>query len=238
MPLKIPEKIKSFFRPPAKAIASIIFWILLFAYYYISNSDKHRIPSIIVMLSQNKWLVSSIDPRRIKYHIKEPDELPDHLFVWVGNWDKDIFDVMEHEKYRLVRELIAENKNYSETEYYSFAMKKIKMNDPVIKSAEKLDSEKKVLEYFERQKSVFRDIKSKGYSFSKASEVGVAIARNGSLLHYRQGHHTMAMAKILGLKEVKIRIRAVHKEWLLDQIKGRGLNFLKNICEGIKISYK
>jgi hypothetical protein len=234
MSLKIPEKIKSFLRPPAKIVASIIFWVLIFIYYYTRNSDKHHIPSIIVMLSQNEWLVSSIDPKKIKYHIKEPDELPDLLFVWVGEWDREIYDVREHDKYKLVRELLEENKDNSETEYYSYAMKKIKMNDPVIKSAEKLDSEEKVIDYFERQKSIFKDIKNKGYDPSKASEIGVAIARDGSLLHYRQGHHTFAMARILGLKEVKVRVRAVHKEWLLKHIRGRGLNFLRYIREGIQ----
>lgn len=43
--------------------------------------------------------------------------------------------------------------------------------------------------------------------------IGVAIGRNGQLLHSQKGHHRLALAQLLGCAEVEAKVMAVHSDW-------------------------
>jgi len=63
------------------------------------------------------------------------------------------------------------------------------------------------------------------HQFKRAyDEVVVNIARDGELL-FVGGHHRLAMAKILGINKIPIRVFVRHKQWqeLLDEIHKNGL---------------
>ena len=56
-------------------------------------------------------------------------------------------------------------------------------------------------------------------------EVGIAIGADGELLHFRKGHHRMALAKQLGIPRLDIELHLVHSDWLrnLLGVSRRGL---------------
>ena len=78
------------------------------------------------------------------------------------------------------------------------------------------------------------DIKNNGFDLDIAPKIGVAIDRDGNILHYRQGNHTLAIAKLLGIEHVKVRIRAVHSIWLRKQIKKNKIAIIKSLRESFK----
>ncbi len=234
MSLLIPKPIKKILKPFARAAASVIVWILLFISYYLFKGKKSCISTLIASLCLNDLLVFKMDPKKIQYHIKDPDKMQDGLFVWGGDWDQDIIDIEEHEKLNMVRELIVDKKDYDDTRFYSYAMKQIRTGKPLSRGNIRLDSREKIVMYFKKQERLFEDIKANGFDPGLASETGVAVARDGRLIHYRQGHHTLAIAKILGVEKVIVRIRAVHKLWLLEQIKDSGLSVLAPLRKGLQ----
>ncbi len=238
MSFKIPGKIKKIIKPLAKAIAAVIIWNLLLICCYLLRNNKNQIPVLFVNLYLNDLLVFKIDPKKIKYHIKDPDILSDNLFVWSGGWDRKIIAIEEHEKFNMIRELIADKRSYEDLQFYSYAIEQTKIGKPVSRGNNILDSKEKIMQYFKKQERLFEEIKSKGFDLELAPEIGIAVSREGSLIHYRQGHHTLAMAKILGVKDVMVRIRAVHRLWLLERIRGDGLFLLKSLRKGIKKLYK
>ncbi|MFC2144942.1 hypothetical protein ACFLQQ_01295 [Actinomycetota bacterium] len=238
MSFKIPGKIKKIIKPLAKAVASAMVWILLLIHYYVFRRNKNYLPVLFVNLCLNDLLVFKIDPKKIKYHTGDPDKLSDNLFVWSGGWDRKIIVIEEHEKFNMIRELIVEKRKYEELQFYSYAIKQIKMGKPVSRGNQMLDSKEKIMQYFKKQERLFEEIRSRGFNLELAPEIGVAVSREGGLIHYRQGHHTLAMAKILGVKNVRVRTRAVHRLWLLENIKGDGLFLLKSLRRGINKLYK
>jgi hypothetical protein len=173
--------------------------------------------------------VFKIKPVLIKYHVSDPDVLPENLFVWAGDWDKRLITIDKHEKIIMVRELFLENKDYRETAFYSFAVNRMKENRPVKRGVIMLDSPVNIDRYFEKHKKIFYEIKNQGFDINRSSKIGVAIGRDGKLIHFREGHHTLAIAKILGINEIKIKIRAVHSEWLFNQLSGSKLDILSTI---------
>jgi hypothetical protein len=48
----------------------------------------------------------------------------------------------------------------------------------------------------------------------KDDEVGIAIGRDGELLHFRKGHHRMILAKQLGTALIDVELHVVHADWL------------------------
>ena len=48
----------------------------------------------------------------------------------------------------------------------------------------------------------------------KDDEVGIAIGRDGELLHFRKGHHRMILAKQLGTALIDVEVHVVHADWL------------------------
>jgi hypothetical protein len=191
-------------------------------------------PVYMVNLYFNDSLVFKVNPELLNYHVRNPDILPEKLFIWSGEWDKDLVPIEEHVKFVMIKELFVEKKRYKDTQFYSYAVSEMKKGYPLKRGNIMLDSMENINLYFEKHKKLFKDIDANGFDLNLASNTGVVVDRNGNLIHFRGGHHTLAMAKILGVKRVNIKIRAVHSEWLLKQLKGNRLCFLSAIQKGLK----
>jgi hypothetical protein len=234
MSISIPRPIKRILRPFIRIIASMILWLYLFIKFYLFKNNKDSIPVILVNLSMNCNIVFNMNPDRIKYHIEDPDIMADNLFVWYGEWDDKIIDIQKHEKFEALSELLVQKKEYKDIGFYSFALNEDRQGNTLKRGNLVLDSEQGIIEYFRRQERLFKKIKEEGFDIEKAPETGIVITREGRLAHYRQGHHTLAIAKILGADMIKVRIRAVHSLWLKKHLKKDGFNYLKSIRSGIE----
>lgn len=158
-----------------------------------------------------------------------------NLFIWSGEWDKDVTPIEEHEKFVMIKELFVNNKDYRDTQFYSNALNRMLAGKPLKRGNITLDSIENIDLYFEKHKRIFNDIKTNGFDLNIAPDVGVTVGRDGKLIHFRQGHHTLSIAKILGIENINIRIRALHSIWLSEQIdSGRRLNLLNSVRKGLK----
>jgi len=231
MPVSIKRFLKKILKPIARAAAKSAVWIILFINFILFQSKRNHLPALLASLCFGNSLVFKINPKLLKHHILDPDIMPENLFVWSGEWDRDIIPIEEHEKFNMIKELFVDKKDYHNTQFYSLAVNQMLKSDPLQRGNIKLDSTENIILYFEKHKKIFKDIKSNGFNLSLAPQVGVVIGRNGELIHFRQGHHTLAIAKILSVENVIVRIRAVHSLWLYNQIKSKGsLHILDSIC--------
>lgn len=234
MRLSIIKRIKKILKPFAKVAAKAAVWLILFINFSLFRSKNH-VPVLLANLCFNDSLVFNVNPKLLKYHIYNPDNMPGNLFIWSGEWDRDIISIEEHEKFIMIKELFVDKKDYQNTKFYSFAINQMLKGDPLQRGNIKLDSIENIILYFEKHKKIFKDIKANGFDLNMAPQIGVVISRDGKLLHFRQGHHTLAIAKILGIDNVNIRIRAVHSNWLSNQIRNSsGLYLLESIRRGFK----
>jgi hypothetical protein len=231
---KILAKIKKIIKPVAAKIAAPLVWISIFINFYILKIDRNCLPVFLINLCINDSLVFKLDPVKIDKHIEDPDVMSDRLFVWSGDWQKRSIDIWQHEKFDLMEELVVERKKYTDTRFFSLAMEEIKKGCPLSRGNIILDSEEKIIKYFKKQERLYEKIRSEGFIVKNAPETGVAVTRDGQLIHYRQGHHTLAIAKILKVDEVVVRIRAVHRLWMIKQLKTSGFGFLKSLKRGIE----
>lgn len=230
MPKSILKPAKKILKPLARAISKFLIWIIIFVQYRLLQSkNKNHIAALLASLCFGTSLVFKIDPQSLKYHIENPDVMQEDLFVWAGDWDKNLIPINEHEKFFMMEELFALRKDFKNTKFYAHATSQMEKGIPLKRGTITLDSLENISLYFKKAEKLFEDIKEKGFDLSLAPETGIVIGRNGSIIHFRQGHHTLAIARLLGVKNVIVRVRAVHSLWLSTQVSGRGLFLLSAI---------
>ena len=64
-----------------------------------------------------------------------------------------------------------------------------------------------------------------GRSARADDHIGAAIDQHGKLLHFRKGHHRIALAKQLAIPTVALTVHVVHSEWLRELLNISDLEF-------------
>lgn len=146
-----------------------------------------------------------------------------------GDWDKKTLSIEEHSTYNGLYQHFYHDKEWEHTIYYQKAVQNIQNGHTVLGYSTVSDFEER-LEYVD---SLYESIQSKGYrsqkqvtdddwdpnrhpivtpAHTRTGEIGVNVARDGSLLH-NDGIHRLSIAKILELETVPVQIIVRHKAW-------------------------
>jgi len=137
-----------------------------------------------------------------------------------GNWDQ-ISTVKELFREDEMNELFVKKLPIQETTTYKELFAELKKNGftrfPRTHSLEEINA------YFERVQKVYESMKSEGYKTSdelglpRMNEIHVRITRKGEFVKAGEGTHRLAMAKLLGIKEIPVVVDLVHsslmKRW-------------------------
>lgn len=143
-----------------------------------------------------------------------------------GDWDlPQNRNFLENtEVYQAVYQRYKNFRNWDETKYYSTILHRIESGEIVWDSTSKGELD----DVFNKLDLLYAEIERNGYKtqrelhqnsryFTGEDEITVSIARNGELL-LTNGYHRLSIAKILGTKEIAIKVTVRHSDWI---------NFLK-----------
>ena len=139
-----------------------------------------------------------------------------------GDWDRleKRFDTLD--LYIAIKKVCVEGKKWAETDYYQYALEDIKKGRLMLDESERdLEMECKKIE------SLYQSIQHDGYISQKElfiagqiqdpkvaeEEVTVSIGRFGDLL-FSDGAHRLAIAKLLGVPTIPVKIAVRHKNWI------------------------
>lgn len=202
------------------------------------NFQARRIASKNVKLPDPETIYW-IDPCRIKSHTnfnnnKKDRAEEDRVFhpirdkgkVYGGNWDISQLDFRDLEIYRALENVILHGENWENTEFYRALLKGL--NGKNIKwsidDREKLDARCRYID------KLIHSIQSNGYKQAYetclpgdednikkhekfGSEISVNIGRNGHYL-FQDGRHRLAIAQILKLDIVPVKVHVRHRKWI------------------------
>ncbi len=166
-----------------------------------------------------------VNPKNInKISKKYYNIFTDEWKIKSWNWDKNwkIFD--EHVISKWLKERFLESKEWNKTSYYKVFIKEIEK----WKLLWNCSNEKEFLNRCYKLDKIYENIKNNGYKLNKDEitwgydEVTINIWRNWELL-FNDWAHRLAIAKILWLKEIPVRIIARHKNW------SDFINYLKSV---------
>lgn len=221
-------------------------------YWQVVKAQRHR--DIAKLQQSGSWhlppedLVLWVDPARIQMHTNfkrdgdatEPRnavfgfEVPANS-VLDGDWDKGGIPFSELRAYQAIKQRIETNTAWRDTAYFKESLGDIEAGRALwgCSSAEELDAR------FAYIDQLIDSIRAHGVlpsaqvskiqdpSGRQSDEVEVNIGRNGELL-FQDGRHRLAVAQLLGIQRIPVRVRVRHIEWqklrefLFSMLEGGG----------------
>lgn len=165
-----------------------------------------------------------------------------NYFVIDGDWDVDGDSVQSDRNYLEISDLIAFGAKYKQSESFARCLSELSEGKAQKDhSGHPYTSEQSIADTFDYYLALIGDMRVNGYvqrkdlTHSKLdTDIGVAVARDGSLLHFRRGHHRLAIAKQIGLTSVAVQVQLVHAEWVLNQIEAYNCEEMLAINFGLR----
>ncbi len=146
-----------------------------------------------------------------------------------GNWDIETINLEEIDIFSSFEQHFRDDKAWENTKLYSREIKYL--DEEKEWDGRDFSDEEEVKSYLEDKDRLFREIKQNGYRTQKSlasedniqfwvpssralerNEITVNVGRNGDFI-LEDGYHRLAIAQILGLDVVPVRIAARHSEW-------------------------
>ena len=181
------------------------------------------------------FAVIDIDPMEVT-HVTNRGPNPGR-FQWQdigriqgGNWDRSDERVEDLPVVRALRHRFEGDKEWEDIEFIQHVLEQIKLGNVIWRGCK---TESDVWDACERVDKLYENIRDQGYlrqrelveqneispdkyvagdGFNQYDEVAVDIGRDGQFL-FVDGRHRLAIARILGLDQIPVRVSARHTQW-------------------------
>jgi DNA-directed RNA polymerase specialized sigma24 family protein len=174
-----------------------------------------------------------IDPRHLMRGFSFPAGFPDrlqrrkasNLFLWDGDWDLPRHYLVDSGRTRFMQDLWRHRLAPEQSATFQTLETRRRQGNP-LRSHHRgllLDSRERILEYLRLYLLYMEDMACFGFNVEAGKDrLGVAVDRHGQLIKINKGLHRLAMAQVLGLPRVTVRVRSVHRQWWDAQTEGVG----------------
>lgn len=141
-----------------------------------------------------------------------------------GNWDQKTISIEKYPHYRAFVNHFEHDIPWEDTCIIDYKMEQHEhySRDELVKKYEKYDEI-----YNDIRESKFKQIPNKSLFDPRGyNNPEMAINRNGEFLFLGNGHHRIAIAKILELNEIPVYVHGRHKQWqkVRDEIYNKGFS--------------
>jgi len=136
-----------------------------------------------------------------------------------------------HQTYRFVQELLVENRHWKDTTHYEDVIRKGRVWRIPVESGRRLvvASNSDFERYYRKVMALADSIRSKGILDSewdgsqeaRQPSIGAALDQDGRLLHFRCGHHRLALAHVLGIERIPVKVICFSGQYLNNFLGGR-----------------
>ncbi len=132
---------------------------------------------------------------------------------------------VDSRKYKFMKELWDADFDYRNTEWYLVLKHKIDKGDIVEMPVKgyHLAGMDDLETYFMDYVNLLKSMKTEGFLPDKGrDELRVIIDPEGEILKTSKGRHRLAAAQIVGIDQIPVRVRHIHKKWIDRQTPARG----------------
>jgi len=145
-----------------------------------------------------------IDPAKIRFKISPHHDLKP---VHGGDWDLERrFPILEAVKHRSIAQRYAEGRRWEDTDLFRDNYSQRIQTGP-IRGEATMDG--LLAQYYGRVDGMFEDLKANGFR-NEGRLPKLLIGRDGEVFIGNQGNHRLAMANVLGLKQIAGEIICRH----------------------------
>jgi len=222
---------------PLRYVACYAYWKLLRVHYLIQVWNRYGRHYDAPL---KPFRIIEVDPMKINYYSNVGGNRL-YPVIKEGNWDDHCAHFTNGSVYTTFYDRFVKNKSWSKTDRYHDYIEKYGSEEEVLKKSDKLTGASNQLEEninpmedaFRKYDQIFADLENGEYKLQKEiistedrienpglyssmvpelGEITVDIGKNGTMMCY-SGQHRLAMAKILELDSVPVRIRTRHEQW-------------------------
>ncbi|UMZ74721.1 hypothetical protein [Natranaerofaba carboxydovora] len=167
-------------------------------------------------------------------------------FIINGGWDISsrllIDDYLNADvNCKSIKQLFIYGYSYWECDEYKMMKKNIEQNLISLEKTKGCENLAQLANYYNELIKTYNNIKKYGYKSQeelgnkKENEITVFIDRNGELQKkHGEGHHRLAIVKLLNIKKIPVYIKAIHYNWALYCLYHYEKDIVSAINEGIK----
>ncbi|MBY5926709.1 MULTISPECIES: sigma factor [unclassified Halomonas] len=166
----------------------------------------------------------NVDPRRLLQHVHYPRSFPDRRqrhrisdqLLWDGDWDIPTTHALSSRRMHFIADIWEHRRAPSGSRSYHQLAERLARGKPVASHSDGmvLDRPERILAYLRRYLLYMEAMACFGFDAGLGKDrLGAAINRHGQLVKINKGLHRMAMAQVIGIPEVQVRIRGVHRHW-------------------------
>ena len=152
--------------------------------------------------------------------------------IRAGNWDKRTIPVETHATYQLMAAIAEKDFDPARCfdDLFLYYHRKGRTKRKALERAKKtIDSY--ILEY----EALYTSLKDKGHIHGLAKdEIGVAIDREGRFVKVPNGNHRFYTAMLLGIEELIVEVRFVHRRWYRKEATSFGGACRDNIRDALE----
>ncbi|WP_148254173.1 hypothetical protein [Aidingimonas lacisalsi] len=173
----------------------------------------------------------TIDPAKLVYSMSLKRSFTDrrerrgasNRFIWQGDWDLMRFDFQTSQRYRFISDIWQHRSNLGESSSYQHFVQQLKSGKPFCSPHRGvlLNTSMRVCHYLTLYLGYMDVMARSGFDATRGKDrLGVAIDRQGRILKLNKGLHRLAMAQVVGLDKIVVRVRAVHVDWWREVTQG------------------
>ncbi len=170
----------------------------------------------------------SVDPRRLLKQIHYPRSFPDRRerhrisdrLLWDGDWDLSTTHALSSRRMHFIADIWAHRRDPSQSRSYHQLAERLARGKPVASHSDGmvLDRPERILAYLRRYLLYMEAMACFGFDNGLGKDrLGAAVDRHGELVKINKGLHRMAMAQVIGIPRVEVRVRGIHRQWW-DQV--------------------
>ncbi len=162
-----------------------------------------------------------VDPTEIEYYLLQPPQYRD-VYRWFGrikpgDWEVNVGKIEKSKKYQGVVQRYRDGREWRETVVFGHMIDLIQNG----MYPDSCTSPREIEERYKEIDELYETIRSDGYkpdneislSRGEIGDVALAIGRNGELILQGDGIHRVAIARVLDLDTIPVRISMRHLQW-------------------------
>jgi len=160
-----------------------------------------------------------------------------------GDWDLEVEPILSgkwggYAGFQTMYELFVDYKPIEETRQYQNMEKELFTRHETVEH--RFRTVEEIVQYLEGFRNIFNEIKENGYKSQhelekpySLNEIWVNIGRAGEVIWAGNGSHRLAIAIILGIESVPVRVQVVHRLWAERCFNGGKCGVLEEINRGL-----
>jgi len=212
---------------------TVSYFNLRWGKYRINTRKNQFMTALQYDAVADPYKIVNIDPKLINKYLPEaPWGRIKNVWgkVLDGDWDKKMtMPIWEHCRFRAFKKHFRDGTAWKDTSIIDYQVSQRDLPYNGCETKEEL--RRYYVEYYKKYDRLYDDIRKQGFKMLSGKGLKVTkvpntiIGRNGEFIFRGDGHHRVAIAKVLELDEIPVHVCMRHKQWqeTRDQIHNNGL---------------